>query len=477
MPAQSQQQQKLFGLALSVKRGETPRSEASDEILNIVNTMSEKEIEDFASTSHSGIPTKVETQLRGVVREIMRERVLSEAASTEAMGIAAFTATRGDAVQKFIDNNNLDARKLFNYVKGGKLADRMNFVTALVGNPGNKYQKMIISKFRLKESVNESHFKVGDNVECIKSGMSGKIIGLDKAHGGEDEPYYSVETEDGKVVKYAPNALKLRESVNEGKDDFMARYDRTNINLKKGYKHHTEAELNGLYDKLGKLLKNLKVKDATLVFESVTEGYHVVRKGKQDAWISDKSYENLMKGKDVVGYIIDDEGGHDEVWVSKKDIAKVSKSNDALAKVADKYSKFESVNEESYNFGKEEYTKKGLTPTDIHSLAMAYIQTPITKLAGKSLGHRVYVANDLARLTGTTQMDITKRGKPALIVVLLKNGLLDKSEYAKLYRNLIKLQKDFIDKYLLNADPASRMVGGSAARQAYKDMKGEFDTE
>jgi hypothetical protein len=279
----------------------------------------------------------------------------------------------------------------------------MNFVTALVGNPGNKYQKMIISKFRLKESVNESHFKVGDNVECIKSGMSGKIIGLDKAHGGEDEPYYSVETEDGKVVKYAPNALKLRESVNEGKDDFMARYDRTNINLKKGYKHHTEAELNGLYDKLGKLLKNLKVKDATLVFES--------------------------------------------------------------------------VNEESYNFGKEEYTKKGLTPTDIHSLAMAYIQTPITKLAGKSLGHRVYVANDLARLTGTTQMDITKRGKPALIVVLLKNGLLDKSEYAKLYRNLIKLQKDFIDKYLLNADPASRMVGGSAARQAYKDMKGEFDTE
>lgn len=68
----------------------------------------------------------------------------------------------------------------------------------------------------IKESVNESHFKVGDNVECIKSGMSGKIIGLDKAHGGEDEPYYRVETEDGKVVKYAPNAIKLRESeVNE----------------------------------------------------------------------------------------------------------------------------------------------------------------------------------------------------------------------------------------------------------------------
>jgi hypothetical protein len=64
MPAQSQQQQKLFGLALSVKRGETPRSEASEEVLNIVDSMSEKQIKDFAETSHSGLPAKVEQQVR-----------------------------------------------------------------------------------------------------------------------------------------------------------------------------------------------------------------------------------------------------------------------------------------------------------------------------------------------------------------------------------------------------------------------------
>ena len=34
MPATSQQQQKLFGLALSVKRGETPRSEVSDTVIS-----------------------------------------------------------------------------------------------------------------------------------------------------------------------------------------------------------------------------------------------------------------------------------------------------------------------------------------------------------------------------------------------------------------------------------------------------------
>ena len=57
--AESEQQQKLFGLALSVKRGETPRSEASAEVLKIVDTMSEKKIREFAKTPHSEVPKKV----------------------------------------------------------------------------------------------------------------------------------------------------------------------------------------------------------------------------------------------------------------------------------------------------------------------------------------------------------------------------------------------------------------------------------
>jgi hypothetical protein len=56
--SESEQQQKLFGLALSVKRGETPRSEASAEVLKIVDSMSEKEIRKFASTPHSEVPKK-----------------------------------------------------------------------------------------------------------------------------------------------------------------------------------------------------------------------------------------------------------------------------------------------------------------------------------------------------------------------------------------------------------------------------------
>ena len=83
------------------------------------------------------------------------ERRITEGAGIEAMGIAGFTGTRGDAVQKFIDDNNLDGRKLFLYIKGGKLKERMGFVSAIAGTPGNKIQKELISKFKLKAGIKE----------------------------------------------------------------------------------------------------------------------------------------------------------------------------------------------------------------------------------------------------------------------------------------------------------------------------------
>ena len=63
MPALSKQQQKLFGLALAVKRGDVPKSEVSDEIKGIVDRMSEKDIEKYAKTKHKGLPNKVSEKI------------------------------------------------------------------------------------------------------------------------------------------------------------------------------------------------------------------------------------------------------------------------------------------------------------------------------------------------------------------------------------------------------------------------------
>ena len=133
----------------------------------------------------------------------------------------------------------------------------------------------------------------------------------------------------------------------------------------------------------------------------------------------------------------------------------------------------QSISEATYDFGKKQYTDKNMTPTEILDLAMAYANEPITKLVGKTLGHRIYVANDLAKLTGTTQSDVKTRGKqPALVLFLLKNGLVSKDEYTKIYKDLLAKQIQVI-KYLKNASPDMRN-SSAAMRAAEKDGRGEF---
>ena len=73
----SKDQQKLFGLALSVKREKTPRSGVSAEVLKIVDGMSEKEIRKFAKTSHEGLPKKVKTK-EEAIRESLLDRMLEK---------------------------------------------------------------------------------------------------------------------------------------------------------------------------------------------------------------------------------------------------------------------------------------------------------------------------------------------------------------------------------------------------------------
>ncbi|WP_062732859.1 DUF3008 family protein [Sphingobium abikonense] len=56
MPAKSAAQQKAAGAALSAKRGDTPKSELQGASRSMVESMSEKELEDMASTERKGKP-------------------------------------------------------------------------------------------------------------------------------------------------------------------------------------------------------------------------------------------------------------------------------------------------------------------------------------------------------------------------------------------------------------------------------------
>ena len=59
MPARSKAQQKAAGAALSAKRGETPKSKLKGASREMVKSMSEKQLEDFASGPRKGKPERV----------------------------------------------------------------------------------------------------------------------------------------------------------------------------------------------------------------------------------------------------------------------------------------------------------------------------------------------------------------------------------------------------------------------------------
>lgn len=58
MPAKSKAQQKAAGAALSAKRGETPKSKLKGASREMEKSMSEKQLEDFASTKRKTLPEK-----------------------------------------------------------------------------------------------------------------------------------------------------------------------------------------------------------------------------------------------------------------------------------------------------------------------------------------------------------------------------------------------------------------------------------
>lgn len=58
MKAKSKAQQKAAGAALSAKRGETPKKDLKGASKAMVDSMSEKELEEMASTARKSLPDK-----------------------------------------------------------------------------------------------------------------------------------------------------------------------------------------------------------------------------------------------------------------------------------------------------------------------------------------------------------------------------------------------------------------------------------
>jgi len=147
-----------------------------------------------------------------------------------------------------------------------------------------------LKELGIKESIVIIESKEAQEAESILNDLLDERGGdMEELHGmSMEDALDTVETyghSGSKAKKIAQELVSMcnESKVTEAKDDFMARHSGTDIWLKKGYKNHTEAELQELYFKIGELLKdNLDVKQVTVVFEAKVNEAEIKSKSPND---------------------------------------------------------------------------------------------------------------------------------------------------------------------------------------------------
>jgi hypothetical protein len=93
MPAKSKAQQKAAGAALAAKRGDTKPSDLRGASQQMYKSMSEKQLDEFASTKRKGKPDYV-ADSPIPVQKAKRKRAAKKAAATRAKNAKRKTAKR-----------------------------------------------------------------------------------------------------------------------------------------------------------------------------------------------------------------------------------------------------------------------------------------------------------------------------------------------------------------------------------------------
>lgn len=146
--------------------------------------------------------------------------------SLEVKTISNFTNLRAKALADFINKNKLDATAIANFVKKGSLRDRMDIGTAIVGNPGNKYEKKVIKQFGAKEEEPKSKSTAAPaslGVDKVVYNTRTKTVGIVRmadergetktdadgnVNTSELEPYNPMKYPHQKDAKVAPSTKK-----------------------------------------------------------------------------------------------------------------------------------------------------------------------------------------------------------------------------------------------------------------------------
>ena len=258
--------------------------ESISESVNEANSRDEYDAKEFWGVSKIGI--QLHKQFKGRFNKSKFEKALSDLMRK---------SKRLESTIKIIGRYlNIKPSKLNSYTSGEIIEDQ-EFIKDSTKKAEQLYKIFVSSN----ESVNEGKYNY--KADALTAYFKGKIDAKELDKIARDDFKSGIATKKelsnflsnkftqdvmsdtygipaGTLIKRVRGLMKFAEGVSEGKDDFMARHGKADINLKKGYKHHNEDELTKLYDKVGKLTKDKKIKKVDVVFEDKSEIKGLVKK-------------------------------------------------------------------------------------------------------------------------------------------------------------------------------------------------------
>jgi hypothetical protein len=160
--------------------------------------------------------------------KVLHQDNVNEAASRTAMEIGGLTGLNKDAIQKFVDDNKLDIEKVYQFVKKGKLADRMKLVSAIAGKPNNPVQKKMIKQFG-EGIIKEAKVRLGKDSVNFKVMGDSKGLTLIAASGNDLDGLQAAIENDVDVKeelrKTLEKQLKVPVEVDRGYDGAGFRFN------------------------------------------------------------------------------------------------------------------------------------------------------------------------------------------------------------------------------------------------------------
>ena len=201
---------------------------------------------------------------------------VNEVATRTAMEIGGLTGMNKDAIQKFVDEHNLDIEKVFQFVKKGKLPARMDFMTAVVGKPGNPIQKKIIKM--LGESVNEgAHGMATKILQSVVNGDSSRAEGTKMSKELAQHYIDWIRTSPfGKKNGNLPLDMLVKASFNWG--------------IERGLDSKLKGELSKLKSTIKESVnESLIAKDGKVLLNGKLVGHYDYDRGSAAFWTTDLS--------------------------------------------------------------------------------------------------------------------------------------------------------------------------------------------